>query len=261
MVAGREVDRVRLAGRPRRGVVHEQLRCAWSPAAGGAPRNLTTGLRRGDRRARARARLDARQHGARVLRAREDGRPRLPRERSTAGSRRSRAGPRWTAAPSLDAHGRDARVPARGLGDAARGVDAQLSATAARGRSATRRPRPRRRRALTDTNPQVRELLVVPEGARDLEGRRRPGHGGPARLPARLREGRSACRWCSTSTAAPRARTRTPSRPRRASGAGRCSPRRATRSSSRTRAAAAATARRSAPPTCATGASRTTRTS
>jgi dipeptidyl aminopeptidase/acylaminoacyl peptidase len=93
--------------------------------------------------------------------------------------------------PPLDRRqGRDARLPARGLGLAARGVDAVAPGRGGRqGRATARARRFARSEAPHRYEPADAGLPVVPEGDRHVEGRSRPGHGGPARLSDGLREG------------------------------------------------------------------------
>ena len=169
------------------------------------------------------------------------------------------SGPEVNGAPSIDRKGetlvflREDSVTPREVWTLRLGVPA--AARGPRGCPAAT-PKP-----LTDTNPQVREPPLLPQGARDLEGRGRLGHGGPPRPSPGLHEGH--------------ARPAGPQRPRRA--------RRHALERLHSRAAPVGLAalraeglrhllpqparqrrlRRgvSAPPTCATGASRTTRTS
>ena len=78
LVARRQVDRLRLAGRPGRGVVHEQLR-QRRPGRGRRAALAHRVPRRADRRARRLGpHVDARQRGRALLRRLAHGRTRLP---------------------------------------------------------------------------------------------------------------------------------------------------------------------------------------
>ena len=189
VVAGRQVDRVRLGGGARRGLVHEQLRLRGG-RRGRYAAQPDDGARRGGRRhRRLEPALDPRQFGRPVPGRVADERPHLSRHarRAAAGAHERLVGRR----ASLDRReGRDARIPARGLGHAARGVGTRARRSARSEGSAFIRRQPGR--AATERHePTGARPPVVPEGARELEGRRRPRHGGTARLPDGLREGQA----------------------------------------------------------------------
>ena len=143
LVARREVDRLRLPGRPGRGVVHEHRRERRPRRGRHAPRADHV-PRRADRRPRRLGpHLDARQHGRPLPRRLAHRRPRLPggaRRKGRAADERAGGERRPLDRPE----GRDARLPARGLRHPARGLGP--AARRGPGRAQRRRGAPQRRR-------------------------------------------------------------------------------------------------------------------
>ena len=165
LVARREVGRLRLPGRPRRRLVHQQLGLR-RPRGGRRPPDPDRVPRRADRGPlRLAARVESGQRGPSLSRRSAHRHPRLPGDaRRKGGADHQRRRGEWRSLGRRP--GRDARLPAGGLDHAARGVGD--AARHGPGGEARERPPLRGRggaapKALTDTNPQARERLSFPK--------------------------------------------------------------------------------------------------